>query len=413
MANMYRNMATALVACSALGAAWPLAASAQGSSDWTRLRNDMVESEIVEAGVKDSRVIAAMRATPRHEFVPRAQRHLAYFDMALPIGASQTISPPFIVAYMTEQLDPQPTDKVLEIGTGSGYQAAVLSRLVKEVYTIEIVASLGKQAEKTLRRLKYDNVHTRVGDGFAGWPEAAPFDKIIVTCSPEKVPEPLVEQLAEGGRMIIPVGERYHQNFYLFRKQDGKLESEALRATFFVPMTGAAEELRERQPDPLHPQINNGSFEELLGEEGETKLAQGWHYMRQATIVTDPMEAPEGKNYIAFKNDVPGRGSQALQGFPVDGRKVSRLRLQFSARGKRLRPGQNDRQWPYVAVTFYDERRAVLGTQMVGPFRDSFDWQRYDEVIDVPVHAREGIVRIGLLGGTGELWLDRLSMEIP
>ena len=127
--------------------------------------------------------------------------------MALPIGDQQTISPPYIVAFMTETLDPQPTDKVLEIGTGSGYQAAVLSPLVKEVYTIEIMPELGQRADQTLRKLGYQNVFTKVGDGFQGWPEHAPFDSIIVTCSPETVPKPLVEQLKEGGRMVIPVGD--------------------------------------------------------------------------------------------------------------------------------------------------------------------------------------------------------------
>ena len=126
-------------------------------------------------------------------------RSQAYFDAALPIGDRQTISPPYVVAYMTEQLDPQPTDRVLEIGTGSGYQAAVLSPLVKDVYTIEIVDRLAKRAEQTLKRLKYDNIHVRSGDGYAGWPEAAPFDKIIVTCSPEAIPQPLIDQLAEDG----------------------------------------------------------------------------------------------------------------------------------------------------------------------------------------------------------------------
>ena len=389
----------------------PARVDAQTRANWRQLRNEMVESEIIDAGVKNPRVISAMRATERHEFVPRTQRQYAYYDMALPIGAGQTISPPFIVAYMTEQIDPQPSDKVLEIGTGSGYQAAVLSGLVSEVYTIEIVESLGKTAERTLKRLKYNNVHTRIGDGFLGWPEAAPFDKIIVTCSPEQVPQPLIDQLAEGGRMIVPVGERYHQNFYLFRKVDGKLESEALRATFFVPMTGEAEEQRQLQPDPLNPQLVNGSFEQILREEEGVKFAEGWHYMRQATIVEDPTEAPEGSNYIAFKNQEPGRGSQALQGFAIDGRQVSQLGVQFSAKGKTLRPGQEGRQWPYVAITFYDQRRAVLGTERIGPFRDSFDWTRYDQAIEVPVHAREAIIRIGLLGGTGELWLDRLSIE--
>ena len=155
-----------------------------------RRRNRMVDQEIVAAGVKNPRVIQAMRNTPRHEFVPRPRAPPATPTSTWPCRSAtgQTISPPFIVAYMTEQLDPQPTDKVLEIGTGSGYQAAVLSPLVKEVYTIEIVEPLGHRAAKDLKRLKYDNVHAKVGDGYQGWPEHAPFDKIIVTCSPENVP---------------------------------------------------------------------------------------------------------------------------------------------------------------------------------------------------------------------------------
>lgn len=395
--------------------AWVSPALAQTSHQWQQMRNEMVDTEIVDAGVKDPRVISAMRATPRHEFVSRTERQRAYLDMALPIGAGQTISPPFIVAYMTEQLEPSPSDKVLEIGTGSGYQAAVLSKLVSQVYTIEIVPSLGKTAERTLRRLKYDNVHTRIGDGYLGWPEAAPFDKIIVTCSPEKVPQPLIDQLAEGGRMIVPVGERYQQNFYLFRKRDGKLESEALRATFFVPMTGAAEEKRQLQPDPLRPQLFNGGFEMVLGKEqtrdSEVTLAEGWHYMRQATIVHDPTEAPQGERYIAFSNDEPGRGCRALQGFAIDGRKVSRLKVSLQARGNSIRPGRQPSELPYAVVTFYDDRRAMLGSQTVGPFHGTFNWTRYEQTIDVPVHAREGIFRIGLLGATGELWLDDLSIE--
>ena len=188
-------------------AAWPNRSAIGGE-----LAGEMVDKEIVAAGVTNERVIQAMRDTPRHEFVPANQRQYAYLDMALPIGNAQTISPPFIVASMTQEIDPQPTDRVLEIGTGSGYQAAVLSPLVKDVYTIEIVEPLGRRATRTLKRLGYKNVHTRVGDGYKGWPEAAPFDKIIVTCSPEKVPQPLVDQLREGGLMIVPVGERYQQN---------------------------------------------------------------------------------------------------------------------------------------------------------------------------------------------------------
>src|SRR5262245_38102974 len=230
-----------LTAFAAIGFAAATGALAQTASDWRDRANEMDDKEIVAAGVKNERVIQAMRDTPRHEFVPKNQRDHAYLDMALPIGDGQTISPPFIVAYMTQEIDPQPTDRVLEIGTGSGYQAAVLSPLVKDVHTIEIVDSLSRRATRDLKRLGYENVFTRSGDGYKGWPEAAPFDKIIVTCSPEKVPQPLVDQLREGGLMIVPTGERYQQNLYLMRKVAGKLKSEALRATLFVPMTGEAE----------------------------------------------------------------------------------------------------------------------------------------------------------------------------
>ena len=178
-------------------------ARAQSRQVLARARDRMVDEEIVAAGVSHRGVIRAMRTTPRHEFVPLAQRRYAYLDMALPIGESQTISPPFVVAYMTELLDPKPGDKVLEIGTGSGYQAAVLSGLVREVYTIEIVEKLGRRAARTLKRLKYANVYAKIGDGYQGWPEKAPCDKILVTCSPERVPAPLVAQLKEGGRMVV------------------------------------------------------------------------------------------------------------------------------------------------------------------------------------------------------------------
>lgn len=381
---------------------------AQSLSNWEEMRDRMVDDEVVGAGVENERVIEAIRRTPRHEFVPRSERSRAYYDMALPIGSKQTISPPFIVAYMTEQIDPQPDDRVLEIGTGSGYQAAVLSQLVRDVYSIEIVPALGRQAEKTLRRLKYKNVHTKIGDGFQGWPDAAPFDKIIVTCSPEKVPQPLIDQLADDGLMIVPVGERYQQNFYLFRKHDGQLESEALRATLFVPMTGTAEQRRQRQPDPQHPELVNGGFETVMGD---NELPEGWHYLRQAEIIEDSSDAAQGERFIHFANEDPGRGCRALQGFAIDGREVSHLKLSFRIRGKSIRPGQDRTQWPYVAITFYDKRRGMLGTEAVGPFRDTFDWTTYQQVIQVPVHSREAIIRIGLLGATGELDLDDLRVS--
>jgi protein-L-isoaspartate(D-aspartate) O-methyltransferase len=226
---------------------------AQGRSAMDNDRSRMVDQAVVGSGIADPRVIEAMRTVPRHEFVPTALRKKAYDDRSLPIGESQTISAPSIVAFMTEQIQPQPGDRVLEIGTGSGYQAAVLSGLVREVYTIEIVVPLGRHAEKVLKQLRYDNVHVKVGDGFQGWPEHAPFDKIIVTCSPESIPQALQTQLKEGGRMVIPVGERYQQNLMILKKVDGKLVTEGMRPTLFVPMTGLAEERRKVQAPPPPP----------------------------------------------------------------------------------------------------------------------------------------------------------------
>jgi protein-L-isoaspartate(D-aspartate) O-methyltransferase len=383
------------------------AAMAQAHSPFDAARNKMVDDEIVGAGVKNPRVIQAMRDTPRHEFVPLAQRKLAYFDMALPIGEAQTITAPFVVAYMTEALDPQPGDVVLEIGTGSGYQAAVLAKLVWEVYTIEIVAKLGHKAERTLKQLHYDNVHVKVGDGYQGWPEHAPFDKIIVTCSPEKVPPALVSQLKEGGRIVIPVGQRFQQTLYLMKKTGGKLVSEALQPTLFVPMTGTAEAGREVLPDPARPTINNGGFESTTGD---PPTPTGWHYQRQLELVTGK-DAREGKNYVLFKNATPGRESQARQGFAVDGRKVAQLQISAWVRGKDIRAGQNQQQMPAVVIIFYDGNRASLGEVSLGPWRGTFDWQVESKRVDVPPKAREAGLCIGLLGATGEIAFDAVELK--
>ncbi|MGI6457252.1 MAG: protein-L-isoaspartate(D-aspartate) O-methyltransferase [bacterium] len=200
-------------------------------------RYAMVEEQIEARGVKDKRVLDALRKVERHKFVPASIQPIAYQDSALPIGEDQTISQPYIVASMTELLDPKPTDKVLEIGTGSGYQAAVLGELVQDVYTIEIVESLGERAGKLLQELGYDNVHVRIGDGYKGWPQQAPFDKVIVTAAPDKIPQPLIDQLKVGGRMVIPVGESY-QELYLITKTENGITKEVKYPVRFVPMTG-------------------------------------------------------------------------------------------------------------------------------------------------------------------------------
>ncbi|MBI5417455.1 protein-L-isoaspartate(D-aspartate) O-methyltransferase [Candidatus Poribacteria bacterium] len=206
--------------------------------EYDKLRKDMVQYQIQERNVKDEKVLEVMRKVPRHKFIPEDSRKYAYQDRPLPIGEGQTISQPYIVAFMTEALKVKSSDKVLEIGTGSGYQAAILAELVKEVYTIEIVEILGVRAEKTLESLGYKNVKVKIGDGYKGWKEYAPFDVIIVTCAPDHIPEPLIEQLMENGRMIIPVGEYYNQELVLIEKKNGKIEKKGVLPVMFVPMTG-------------------------------------------------------------------------------------------------------------------------------------------------------------------------------
>jgi protein-L-isoaspartate(D-aspartate) O-methyltransferase len=217
-----------------------LLSSCRGHSQNTDIyrgrRELMVIQQIASRGISDQRVIDAMRKVERHLFVPSELASEAYSDRALPIGYSQTISQPYIVAFMTEVLALKSTDKVLEIGTGSGYQAAILAEICDTVYTIEIVPELALRAKNLLGRLDYGNIVTREGDGYQGWPGHAPFQAIIVTCSPTHVPEPLTEQLAEGGKMIIPVGERFSQRLVLLEKRKGKLVQQSVLAVSFVPM---------------------------------------------------------------------------------------------------------------------------------------------------------------------------------
>jgi len=210
-----------------------LTASAMGDE-----RKAMIETQLKARGIDSERVIGAMAKIPRETFVPAELRPRAYEDSPLPIGHEQTISQPYIVALMTQLLAPAPDQKVLEIGTGSGYQAAILSELVAEVFTIEILEPLATRARETLADLKIDNVHVRTGDGYAGWPEEAPFDSIIVTCAPDHVPQPLIDQLKEGGRMVIPVGERFQiQKLVLLTKTEGVIHQDEVIDVKFVPLT--------------------------------------------------------------------------------------------------------------------------------------------------------------------------------
>lgn len=385
----------------------PAAAQVSTADRYAALREAMVRDYVEREGVSNERVLQAMRTVPRHEFVPPKERTKAYFDGALPIGHKQTISPPFIVAYMTETIDPRADETVLEIGTGSGYQAAVLSELCKQVYTIEIVDQLGRTARSRLKRLGYDNVEARVGDGYKGWAEHAPFDKIIVTCSPEKVPQPLVDQLAEGGKLIVPLGRRYQQVFHLFEKRDGKLVATKLIPTLFVPMTGIAEDNRVVQPDPANPTIFNGGFEADANEDGR---ADGWHYQRQTSLVTDG--SPEGKTHVSMSNDELGRPAQMLQGMALDGRKVKGIRLSAMVRFDITRPGLAQHERPAVVIHYYDTIRRPIGEEVIGPFVGASEWTRMARTLRIPPTTREAVVRVGLNGATGQLDVDDVTLEV-
>jgi protein-L-isoaspartate(D-aspartate) O-methyltransferase len=243
------NMGPLKITLACIGVIWivvvgtgkPLLADPDsGDRRYTAERRRMVRAQIQARGVSDPGVLAAMGKVARHRFVPKPFRHRAYADHPLPIGEGQTISQPYIVALMTESLQLDGSEKVLEIGTGSGYQAAVLAELARDVYTIEIFESLGRRAAKTLAGLGYANVHVRVGDGYQGWPEYSPFDAVIVTCAPTHIPRPLKAQLAEGGRMIIPVGEQYAQKLVLLTKTNGEILQTDIIDVRFVPMIDEA-----------------------------------------------------------------------------------------------------------------------------------------------------------------------------
>ena len=224
-----------------LAVSWLAAGLAIAAEDFSAARRQMVLEQIQQRGVSDMRVLAAMRSVPRHLFVPDPERRRAYSDEPLPIGWGQTISQPYIVGLMSSLLQVAPGDKVLEIGTGSGYQAAVLSQMGLRVYSMEIVEPLGEQARSTLTRLGYRSVQVRIGDGYKGWPEQAPFDAILLTAAPPRVPEPLIRQLKVGGRMVLPVGEYWQDLQVLTKRADGTFDRQNVLPVRFVPMTGEAQ----------------------------------------------------------------------------------------------------------------------------------------------------------------------------
>ena len=373
----------------------------------------MVEQLLLpQGGLNNTAVIDVMQRIPRHRFVPPVHQSTAYLDQALSIGHAQTISPPYIVAYMTEQIDPKPTDKILEIGAGSGYQAAVLSLLADQVYTIEIVEPLGRQAETLLKQLGMDNVHVRVGDGYQGWAEAAPFDSIIVTCSPEAVPQPLIDQLKEGGRMIIPVGERYQQAFYLCKKINGKLEKERLMQTLFVPMTGEAEEKRVVQPDAANPTLVNGNFQEIQ-EDGNPAH---WHYARNVTVLKGTSDESNVARFVRQRSgktaDMQDLGfSQMLQGFAINGQSVPILRINYWVRGEKVTALQGPVMTPSALLVFYDENRNIIDEIPLGRCTGSFNWRHVSNGIRIQPETREAVLFLGLLVSSGQMDIREVEIK--
>ncbi|HET6348080.1 MAG TPA: protein-L-isoaspartate(D-aspartate) O-methyltransferase [Candidatus Krumholzibacteria bacterium] len=242
---MHRSRDVAAIAFAALAMAAGCGKGADTNDDMTEQRNRMVREQVQARGISDPRVLQAMHDVKRHLFVSREYADDAYEDHPLPIGNDQTISQPYIVALMTELLAIKPTDRVLEIGTGSGYQAAVLSLLADSVYSMEIIPALGEAARQRLDLLGYENVHVRIGDGYKGWPEEAPFNGIIVTAAPPEIPQALLDQLADGGRMVVPVGTGY-QELMLLEKKQGVISKRVITAVRFVPMVKG----KETNPQP-------------------------------------------------------------------------------------------------------------------------------------------------------------------
>jgi protein-L-isoaspartate(D-aspartate) O-methyltransferase len=221
--------------------ACPEAKPPVSAPDLAAQRETMVREQILDRGITDPATLEAMRTVPRHDFLPLRLRSEAYADYPLPIGHGQTISQPYIVAFMTEAIRPQPGEKILEIGAGSGYQAAILAAMGAEVYTVEIVEPLAAMARQNLERLGFDKAKVLHADGYRGWPEHAPYDAIVVTCAPDKIPPDLVAQLRDGGRMIIPVGSGLNQDLVLLRKKGDQIEKQSVLPVRFVPMTGEAQ----------------------------------------------------------------------------------------------------------------------------------------------------------------------------
>ena len=447
-------------------------------------RNRMVQRHLVERGLKNPRVLDAFRTVPRHRFLPPKTQRQAYDDESIPIGEGQTITPPYDVAFMTEVLDPKPTDRVYEVGTGSGYQSAILSRLVKDVYSIEIHAPLSKRATQVHKDLGYTNIHTRIGDGYVGWPEAAPFDAIIVTCAPTKVPQPLFDQLKEGGRMVIPIGDRFNQMVHLIIKKDGKrvdqrAEADIVRADDGPrsgrggrrPTRGGAVQegfrqgrspakmttgtgsvpTRERQT-PRSRRDDVGSsccigrvglrscWQASCGTAWRSCFAQEELIERPGPPPVDNLEADENKDGVPDgwynARDVkwmteggapvgPALRSLRVHSARPAGAAEPRLRCRRPQdRGDRpwlwirqnnIQVGEREGDEPGLMIDFLGVRAPPpVSRGIFGPWTHSVRdrWTRVAKRIPVPPGTKDAIMSVGLMGATGTLDFDGLTVDL-
>lgn len=414
----------------------PERSSRRGRDSWVVLpaAKFFVENELVlQDGLENDLVLSAMMRIPREKFLPQNKKSGAYRDVAIPIGCSRMDYSPYITAYCISQLDPAPDDKVLEIGTGCGYASAVLSLLVREVHTVEFHATLSKKANQSLKKIGIKNVYGKIGDGFQGCPEQAPFDKIIVWGAVEDIPESLIDQLKEGGRMVVSVGEKYQQTLYLCRKKNGELKKETLPPTFFTSMPGEAESRRILLADPKNPSILGGDFEHYYGE---TRLPYGWYHVKNARILQGP-DAPNGTNYMRFEVEpeytivhdphemedsygeppeqfVPSaeKTAQIVQSFAIDGKTVSRVKFGVFLRAENIQP--LDPQNPpkgTIVLAFYGEDREVLQCVQLASVYGSFNWKPFSTEIPVPRKTLEADLYIGLFQNAGRLDIDAVSLE--
>lgn len=402
-----RNLVAMALSLMWLLSVQPVAAQS-GLRELLEARRRMVSEEIEAQGIENERLLEAMREVPREQFLPLPKRKLAYLNVVVTFGDGQVILPPLVTAHLIEQLNPQKNDKVLVIGAGSGYSTALLSRMCREVDAVEIDPAIAKTAEEVFARLKFTNIKMRVGDGFEGWKEHAPYQRIIVECSPENVPQPLVDQLAEGGVLLVPVGDEFDQTMHLCQKENGKLTTLSLWPTLLLPMKGKAEELRSQSATPRDPALLNGGFEELVPSTKDVPAS--WAYVRQGRAIADS-SCPEGSNSLSFINVTPGVAATALQAFPVDGKKISELAIACKIWGKEVRPGQNRQQLPRVEVRFFDEKRRLVGGDWMGGWNMTFDWVKKDHVFAVPRQAKFAVIRIGLGGAVGEIRFDDFKLE--